>query len=304
MMKIRDIFKKLYSLFSPFIKKYSSDHFFHYTVAIITFLLVLFPSWQFAHWQDKEVLEFVTKANNFIDTNQVVIKIVVTFFVLFSIQLLARFKKHFKRGSVSIASGMFFYCHNKDHKSLSKSKLFLTKASMGCSNIVIFGATGWNTFGNPNSPLYNSITNCNDAKILLAYPLGDGVKQRATHLGMNVKDYKNEIYDSITFLEKLRNGGIRINLKMYEDYPSWKFVVLEQYVWIQQYPPNDHVENSPSYAFEKTVKDNVESIYGHYYRHCLKYWDNKYIGIYNFENGHLEFRDYSGPIVNAKPIII
>jgi len=267
----------------------------------ISVLISFLISWLLEHWQDEIIIKTTTTSNLFIKNHPYILRTIIAVITYIFFVAAIRGVRHIKRGNISIASGIFYYCLNTKKRHLKKSEKFLKEKSKGCNTITIFGASGWETFGGPNSPLNEALKTCQEVRILLVHPLSNGVTKRAIDLGMTIDTYRSEIYQSINFLKWLRLQGCHIELKMYESYPLWKLILLEHYTWIQQYPPDEHVKNSPCYAFER-IPTNMRSIHNHLYRQCLGYWDSTSLGTFNFTTDLLEFRDASGNVIRTEKI--
>lgn len=189
---------------------------------------------------------------------------------------------------------MFFYSTNANDKAVKKSLKFLQGESSNCNLIIIIGATGWATFGDKGSPMYSPICSCQEARIILIYPLSPAVDDRAKDLVMSTSDYRGEIYKSIEYLKSLRKTHHHVELKMYNHYPSWKYILVDKYIWVQRYPADKHVHLSPSYALEKAIAKEGPTLYDQLYQHCLEEWNSKDLGLYDFDTGEIEFIDTSG----------
>ncbi len=112
---------------------------------------------------------------------------------------------------------------------------------------------------------------------------------------------------SIRYLTDLVSKGDNphIELKMYQSYPTWKLVLLDQYVWVQQYPPDKHVRSSPCRAYEdKKVKCDPNEIapYDQFYTVFSRRWKSHYLGKFNFITEKLEFFDVKGKKIREESI--
>ncbi|MGD0282804.1 MAG: hypothetical protein ABSB95_10620 [Dissulfurispiraceae bacterium] len=191
---------------------------------------------------------------------------------------------HIKLVRAAKKAGLFYYSLNKTTNSLTDAKDFLIDRGSDASMIRILGATGWDTFGNDDSPLRAAIENCNQIEIILLNPLSDIIEQRAGDIGGRPGEYRAEIYKSILKLKSIRDKGDgchRVTLKFYKRYPTWKFIILDRCLWVQRYPTNTHVKYAPCYAFMKLsdkagffdpFSDNFDSL-----------WNSERIGTYNFD---------------------
>lgn len=118
------------------------------------------------------------------------------------------------------------------------------------NDLRILGATGWETFGSPQSPLHKTLKDFHgEIKILLISPDCDTFKERARALHINEADYAQEIQDSIAYCAQLKKLGKSITVKQYKQTPIWKMIFTNNYLWLQYYHPSKHVDNTPVYTF-------------------------------------------------------
>ncbi len=83
---------------------------------------------------------------------------------------------------------------------------------------------------------------------MLIKPRCDAFTIRAKALGLKEKDYEKEIKNTIAYCEQLSAKGKSIIVKLYKQTPIWKMVFTENYMWLQHYKPDDHVDNTPVYT--------------------------------------------------------
>lgn len=283
-------------------RKNTFYHIFIYIISIATFFIL---KWIVRNWETDTVVANVRQAAAFIDKYSIYVEATIVILLITLVEIIARWCIHYQKGSMAIASGMFLFKPNSTKRQIKRSEDFLKKQSLGCGFLYIRGATGWETFGNPSSPLYEAAKSCREVRVILIYPLSGAVQERARHLHVNVQNYRKEIYDSINYLRSLKRDSARpdyLTLKMYQGYPFWKYIMLEDYVWVQQYPREGHVKNSPCYAFQRLPISNTKGIYDHLLNQFLIYWDSPNLGVYNFQTERLEFFDDNGQITVSKPI--
>lgn len=139
----------------------------------------------------------------------------------------------------------------------------------------IMGATGWNTFGHKDAPLYRLLDQFQgEIKILLIKPdpTLPALIQRANEIGVPAADYVQEINNSIDRLKALKAKGKNISLKLYEQMPIWKMVISNDYMWLQHYCKCKNVEDTPVYSFFSDG-DEGTSLFHALYSVWLKRWD-------------------------------
>lgn len=300
-MKKQNIFKKTANFIAQ--QKWLVKHAFAATIAV---LLTLAFRWLVKNWGKEIVICEVRKISVFLDSNLHFIEPLLTLIIFMLFAILGRVIIHYQKGSMAKASGMFFYSPNLKERQVNKSEKFLRQEANKCVHIHILGASGWNTFGYPDSPLYEGLQRCGEAQIILLNPLSPAINQRAKDIGQEIEDYKKEIIMSLKYIRKLILKGDnqnRIQVKMYSSYPGWKLVILGRYIWMQWYPNDDHVRDSPCYAFQSDIDEN-RSIYSQLFAQFKKRWESYKLGQYNFKNETLEFYDKDGQLIKETPIPI
>lgn len=123
-------------------------------------------------------------------------------------------------------------------------------------------ATGYDTFGRPGTPLYDSLKMCRTVKILLLRPSSPAVDKRAKDLGINPGEYKRTLINSIEYLKNIRRETNAIELRAYDSYPLWKILCMDKYICVQQYEIEKHVQDVTHYALIRpTVGQSALTIY-------------------------------------------
>lgn len=264
----------------------------HIIIAILATVIVASFTYMSGHWDDQTVISLVTQAKDFIENHNVIFVMCATFVAIILFESMMRILKHYKRGTIALSSGLFFYSTNKTRLQRRKSKKFLKEQSKNKSNLYIIGSTGWHTFGHPKSPLHDAFISCREAKIMLACPFSDCTKKRAENLNIDFTLYKKELIDGVKHLKK-HSGNCRIEIKFYRTYPFWKYIILQDQVWVQQYPKDVRVHLSPGYAFQKLERPEDQSIFIHVYNQFLRMWDNENLGIYDLVTDKITYKDGS-----------
>lgn len=151
-------------------------------------------------------------------------------------------------------AGLAFVAH--PHGLVSRRKLRRLKEKHGFArDIMIIGATGFQTFVEPKGDLYNVIQNCRDAKIILLDPTAEGASLRAKSMidpEITPESYKEQIIQSINFLKGLRSARKNIKLKLYQDLPLLKLNILGDYIFIKHYHSGLDVKNMPEFVLSIT----------------------------------------------------
>jgi len=159
--------------------------------------------------------------------------------------------------ALSTHAGLNIYLKNfgeDDEREIQKS---LIDSLSGVRTIKILAATGFNTFGDQKSFLYEAVEKCPGlVSIIMLSPHeeNEASLQRSKALSVYNDDYRREIINTITVLKELRSKGKNIELRFYNHLPLWKLYVTDDEAWVQHYNPNAHVSTTPIYGFKKNNK--------------------------------------------------
>jgi hypothetical protein len=74
---------------------------------------------------------------------------------------------------------------------------------------------------------------------------------------------------------------------MYQEAPFWKAIFVSDCVWVQQYPPDDHVADAPCFAYSK--QPDGSGLFMHHYRRWVRMWNSKRMGTVDLEAGTVSF---------------
>lgn len=131
------------------------------------------------------------------------------------------------------------------------------------SQLCIMGAGGYETFSGSGMPLHEFLKTATcDIRILLLDPTSEAFVQRCTTTQTSEETYRNWIYTSIEYcreLEKKRNASVEIRL--YSDYPIWKMIFNEEYMWLQWYAHDKDIHESQVYHLQSAARVNRTSLY-------------------------------------------
>ena len=163
--------------------------FFHIVICAISLAIFFILKWIVRNWEAETVVACVRQTAIFMDKYEFYVEIAIVTTLITIVGIIARLCIHYQKGSMAIASGMFLFRPNSTEREIKRSENFLRKESLGCGFLYIRGATGWETFSSPGSPLYEAAKSCREVRIILIYPLSDAVLERARHLSVNIQDY-------------------------------------------------------------------------------------------------------------------
>lgn len=170
-----------------------------------------------------------------------------------------------------------FYPHSTKAEKKKDWKLCVENIKRHrATDLRIMGATGWNTFGHSEAPLYKLLEQFNgEVKILLIDPdpTSPALIQRAHETNKTPEHYAKEVRDTLSRLKDLKqNKGRNVSVKLYRQTPIWKMVISNDFMWLQHYCKNKDVDNSPVYTFFSDG-DEGTSLFHALYSVWLKRWE-------------------------------
>jgi hypothetical protein len=170
------------------------------------------------------------------------------------------------------------------------------KERQGLARDVMFiGSTGFRSFVDPQGDLHQVILNCREAKIMLLHPYSAGASTRVKSIlnpDVTLETFAEQVERSIHFLKGLKAIQKDVRLKLYDDVPLLKLVILGDYIWLQHYHAGLNVERMPEYAFKHD--QNTGSLYLPFYQYFLMRWNSPTIAEYDLDTDELIYRDSAG----------
>jgi hypothetical protein len=109
---------------------------------------------------------------------------------------------------------------------------------------------------------------------------------------ITIERFREQIGKSVLFLKGLKDIQKNIKLKLYNDPPFLKLVILGDYMWIQYYHTGLDVQRMPEYVFKHD--QNLGSLYLPLYHYFLTQWNHPDIPEYDLESDELIYRDKGG----------
>ena len=162
-------------------------------------------------------------------------------------------------------------------------------------DVMVISSTGFRTLVDTKGDLHHVMANCREAKIMLLNPFSEGASARVKSLsdpGITIESFREGIRKSIFFLKGLKALQKNVKLKLYNDPPFLKLVILGDYMWIQYYHTGLDVQRMPEYVFKHD--QNLGSLYLPLYQYFLTKWDHPDIPEYDLESDELIYRDRGG----------
>jgi len=168
-------------------------------------------------------------------------------------------------------------------------------------DVMVIGSTGLRTFVDPKGDLHPVIKNCREAKIMLLHPYSEGASARAKSIldpGVTPEIFAEQIRRSIDFLKELKAVQKKVRLKLYQDIPLLKLVILGDYIWIRHYHAGLDVQIMPEYVFKHD--QNSGSLYIPFYQYFLTRWNHPDIPEYDLDTDELVYRDLAGNVIRRE----
>ena len=232
--------------------------------------------------------------SNYILQRKLVLEIIITVILVVFFQFAGHLITACYKTRVKI--GVVFHSDNKNRKEIKRGDEYLRGIGNSSARICLLGASGWKTFGH-SAPLGDAIKKCTEARIILVNPTNQGIiNLRARNLKIEPDDFRKKIYETICLLTKLKRSGKQIDLKFYDYYPNWKYIILgDSYIWVQPYPLEEKVTYSPCYILEaETSRGQAREenkLFYAFYDHFNGLWDNCHLAEYDFDNKEIVSTD-------------
>lgn len=199
-----------------------------------------------------------------------------------------------KFAKMARGAGMAYFFSTRGPLAQRKIKR-LKKAQGFARDVLIISSTGFRTLVEPQGDLHEVLQSCREAKIMLLNPHSEGARARANSIldpNVTPENFSEQIRKSVDFLKGLKAIQKNVKLKLYEDSPFLKLVILGDYIWMKHYHPGLDIDNMPEFVFEH--EQNPGSLYTHLYQYFLARWEDFNIPEYDFETDELVYRDETG----------
>jgi hypothetical protein len=143
-------------------------------------------------------------------------------------------------------------------------------------DVMVIGSTGFRTFVDPKGDLHNVMKHCREAKIMFLNPYSEGANARARSIvdpDITLESFREQIIKSIDFMKGLKAVQKNVRLKLYQDIPLLKLVILGDYIWIKHYHAGLDVRMMPEYVFKHDKNTGSLHIpFYHYFRPSGMTW--------------------------------
>ncbi len=158
-------------------------------------------------------------------------------------------------------------------------------------SVFVLALTGRDAFFGAGSPLRKAIAEVQDLSVMLAHPAGGGLRRRlATQPRPTpLASLREEIGASLAYLADRRSRGTRVTLKFYEQEPFWKVIVLGERLWVRDCHAAPGA--SPGRTYEFGGESPAHAAHTPFFMHFLDRWNDSRNPEYDFDTGHLVYRD-------------
>ncbi|MBI3773209.1 MAG: hypothetical protein HY272_10990 [Gammaproteobacteria bacterium] len=194
----------------------------------------------------------------------------------------------------TVDMGLVLVAHAESLRSKKRAKKLKEEHGIA-KDVLLIGSTGFDTFVTQEGDLHQIIQNCREAKIMLLNPSSEGANFRAKSIpnpDVTPERFRNQIAKSIDFLKNLKSLQKNIRLKLYEETPFLKLVILGDYMFMKYYHAGLSGQDMPEYIFKHSP--NQSSLFHPFYQFFLSKWRDPNIPEYDFDSDELIYRDTSG----------
>lgn len=220
----------------------------------------------------------------------------IALIVLFS--LLHRGLRDRSLAAVAAGAGLVSFYPRQTADAQQRIKALKDEQGTGRS-IMVMGSSGYGGFADQMGDLTSLLDRCVEAKILLMNPFGSDTSARIQAQGRSMLPaFRAEVRRSITLLKRLKALGKSVTLKLYDDPPLLKLVILGDHVWLQHAHGDLDVEAMPEYVLRRNGKEHgLYSLYAHYF---AQRWACPDIPEYDLETDELVHRNRAGQEVRRE----
>lgn len=224
----------------------------------------------------------------------IAVEIAVAVFLIILFNYLARSWKDRTFSKMARSAGLVSVSNARGF--LERRRIRKLKERQGFArDVMVIGSTGFRTFVDPEGDLHQVLQNCREAKIMLLDPFGEGAISRSKSIpdpDITPESFRDQIIKSIDFLKGLRALQKNVRLKLYQDMPLLKLIVLGDYISVKHYHTGLNVQDMPEYIFRHD--HNPGGLYNLLYQYFLTRWRDPGVPEYELDTDELVFRDPSG----------
>jgi len=187
----------------------------------------------------------------------------------------------------------------------ARKRIRKLKEKHGRGRVVkVLGSSGYATFVDQVGDLSDLLGNCLGANILLMNPFSSEANRRVQAVAdphFTLERFRDEVFESITLLKRLKAMGKNMKLKLYSEPPLFKLVILGDYLWLQHYHADLDVQRMPEFVFQH--HPNHHGLYTVFYQYFNQKWESHEIPDYDLDTDELVFRGINGREIERVPFL-
>ncbi len=185
----------------------------------------------------------------------------------------------------------------------AQSRIAVLQEEQGPGRTVLaIGSSGASTFADRVGDLSSVLDRCLGARIMLVNPCSSQVQARfqaGAHPAHGLSAFREEVRQSIAHLKRLKAIGKDVRLKLYDDPPIIKMMILGDYLWLQHYHAELDAQTMPEYVVRRhRALPGLYTLYAHYF---TQRWENAQIPEYDLDRDELVYRDHAGAELRREP---
>jgi hypothetical protein len=229
------------------------------------------------------------------------LEVIVAVLLIVFLNYVWRSLQNHKLANVALGAGLVSFFPLHDPSAEKKIRELKQQQSLGRALLAI-GVTGKGTVVDDKAELHALLETCLEGKLLLLNPFCEEAARRAQSLSrsdVSPERFREELYDTIELIKRLRATGKAIRLKLYSDRPHLRMVILGDSLWLQHYPTGLDVRWMPEYVCQHNASHH--GLYTLFYQYFSKRWENQDIPEYDFQTDELVFRTRNGSELRREP---
>lgn len=169
----------------------------------------------------------------------------------------------------------------------------------------VLSVTGSDAFAGQGGRFHTALQSASEIRVLLAHPaslraqLRPGSQPDAPGTAVQMLE---QIGRSIDTLAALRQRGIKVALKFYDQPPFWNLAILGEQAWVQYCHGGDEIDSLPEYVFAVNHQAPGRGLFMPFYMHFLEMWGQPHNPELDFDRGELVYRDEAGNELRRAPL--
>ncbi len=186
----------------------------------------------------------------------------------------------------------------------ARSRIAVLQEEHGAGRMVLaIGSSGAGTPADRVGSLSSVLDQCVGARIMLVNPCSPDASARiaaGAQPAHGLAAFQDEVRQSIALLKRLKAIGKDVRLKLYDDPPIIKMLILGDYLWLQHYHAEFDVQTMPEYVARRNrTQPGLYTLYAHYF---AQRWDSAQIPDYDLETDELVYRSRNGGEIRRETV--